>query len=323
MTSPTIQIIQPKNETDWLALRAQDVTSTESAALFNASPYLTRFELWHRKRDGVIVTLDPNERIKWGTRLQDTIAKGVAEDHGWTIRRMDEYCRDPKLRMGSSFDFRVISGKEGFATDYSYDLKDCPSDSLLEIKNVDALQFRDGWLVNGDDIEAPPHIEIQVQHQLAVSGLDMAYIAALVGGNAVKVIERRRDERMIGVIRAKVGEFWESVDNNLAPSPDWSRDSKAVIRMYSYAEPGRIFDARNDAEVATLVQEYIGHADAEKTAKAGKETAKAQILQRIGEAEKVLGEGWTISAGLVGPAHVEYEREGYRGFRVNRPRGKK
>ena len=307
-------IIHPTSESDWLAMRVADVTSTESAALFDASPYLTQFELWHRKRDGAIVSIDPNERMRWGTRLQNVIAQGVAEDNGWTIRRMDEYVRDPNLRMGASFDFRVQA--QGISTDDA-------TDSLLEVKNVDALQFRDGWLVNGADIEAPPHIEIQVQHQLAVSGLATAYIAALVGGNAVKIIERHRDERMISAIRAKVAEFWASVDASHEPSPDWTRDAAAVIKMLSFAEPGRIFDARGDEGFAALAGEYIAHADAEKAAKAGKESIKAQILMRIGEAEKCLGDGWTISAGIVGPAHVEYEREAYRNFRLNRPRGKK
>ncbi len=111
--------ILPKNETHWLEMRAQDITSTEISALFGISPYMTLFETWHRHKGNIVSSFEENERSTWGLRLQDSIAKGIAEDEGWKIRRMDEYMRNEKLRAGSSFDFD-INGKE-----------------LLEIKNVD------------------------------------------------------------------------------------------------------------------------------------------------------------------------------------------
>ena len=99
----TRQSIISNNEQEWLALRLEDITSTEVSALFNLSPYQTEFELWHRKKNKEIVTIEANQRMKWGTRLQDSIARGIAEDNGWNVRRMDEYVRIPELRIGSSF----------------------------------------------------------------------------------------------------------------------------------------------------------------------------------------------------------------------------
>ena len=29
---------------------------------------------------------------------------------------------------------------------------------ILEIKNVDSLAFKEGWIVDGEDVQAPPHI---------------------------------------------------------------------------------------------------------------------------------------------------------------------
>src|SRR5690606_13844867 len=73
---------------DDAAFRASVVGSSEVAALFDASPYLTRFELWHRKK-GNIATPEfdavaddgtpDNERIWWGVRLEKAILDAACE----------------------------------------------------------------------------------------------------------------------------------------------------------------------------------------------------------------------------------------------------
>jgi len=85
----TIQTIEIQNQHQWLTERAKDVTSTEVSALFGLSPYLTEFELFHQKRDAVVVKIEPNERMKWGNRLESAIAQGAAEDMGWNIAKLN------------------------------------------------------------------------------------------------------------------------------------------------------------------------------------------------------------------------------------------
>jgi len=312
-----LETIVPKSEAEWLRLRTQDITSTEVAALFGVSPYTTLFELWHRKKENVVVEFEPTERMKWGNRLQDAIAAGIAEDNGWTIRRMTEYIREPNLKMGASFDFAIQS-----VNNFNDGGTNDKVNGLLEIKNVDGLAFNQGWSVDGDDVEAPPHIELQVQHQLAVSGRAFAYLAALVGGNRVVLIKREPDPKIIDAIKSQVASFWFSIASGKEPVPDFYRDAKVISKLYGYAEPGKLFDARGDAEFAKLCAEHKALADIENTAKASKEAIKAQLIMKIGAAEKVLGDGFTISANSVGPAHIEYDREGYRNFRINWPRKK-
>lgn len=296
-----IETIQPNDDAHWLSLRRQDVTSTEAAALFGLSPYMTQFELWHRKHDNLEVEFEVNERMRWGTRLQDSIAAGVAEDQGWKIRRMTEYIRDPELRMGASFDFEIIFPDGALG--------------ILEVKNVDALAFRDGWLVDGDNVEAPPHIEVQVQQQLALTGRKIAYIAALIGGNRVILIKREPDQTVITSIRKKIMEFWDSVNSSAAPSPDFVRDADFISRIYNFAEPGKIFNA--DEQISRLAFIYKQASEEAKLATEKKDAAKAEILMLIGSSEKVLGQAFSISAGMIGPCHVEYDRAGYRNFKIS------
>jgi putative phage-type endonuclease len=281
----TLEIITPNNESHWLGMRKQDVTSTESAALFGMSPYITHFELWHNKRAGTSGEFKVNERMKWGTRLEAAIAHGIADEQGWEIKPLKDYYRDPDARIGSSFDF-VITNLPG-------------GPAHLEIKNVDYLAFRDGWIENDDgSIEAPEHIEVQVQHQMAVSGFSRSFIGAFIAGNRGVVIERTRDEDVIAAIKAKVAEFWRTVDANEEPQPIMPADAEAVIRLNQYARPGKILDASGDANIAALAVAYKAAANAEKNAAEDKEVAKAQLFEAIGDAEKVLLEGYSISAGL-------------------------
>lgn len=311
-----VEIIPFTTEADWLKARQQDVTSTESAALFGMSPYITRFELWHRKKHGGAPDFQTNARMDWGNRLEAAIAQGIAAEQGWEIRPMKEYFRLPDLRIGSSFDFVITNHPSG-------------QPAHLEIKNVDYLAYRDGWLVEDDGlIQAPEQIEMQVQHQMLCSGFPRSYIGALIGGNRGVVVERERDDTVIAAIRHRIAQFWASVDAGIEPPPVMPEDADAVIRLNQHAEPGKILDASGDAEIARLVQEYKQRTAARDTADEDAKVLKAEILQRIGDAERVLLPNWTISAGItseVPPTLITQEmvgtsyggRKGFRGFRVN------
>lgn len=281
-----------------------DITSTEISALYGASPYQTAFELGHRKLAKEIVSIEENERMKWGSRLQDAIAAGVAQDQGWSIRKMDEYIRDSSARIGSSFDFAI--GDHG----------------LLEVKNVDSLAFRDGWLTDEDtgELEAPLHIELQVQHQLAVSGRRFAFICALVGGNKVHLIQRDRNESVISDIKLKAAAFWKGIDAGVVPAPDFTRDAEMISKLYNKADADNILDSRRDIDLDLLVQEYNKFAAEEKSAKESKDAMKAQILMKVGTAAKVIGSGYSITLGTVAGGTVSYERSPYRMFKINMPK---
>ena len=77
-----IETIIPEDNKHWLQLRTRDVTSTEVSALFGLNPWMTEFELWHNKKSQAVIEIEDNERMKWGRRLEDPIAQGVAEDTG-------------------------------------------------------------------------------------------------------------------------------------------------------------------------------------------------------------------------------------------------
>lgn len=322
-------MITPKNETEWHALRAMDVTSTESAALFEMSPYTTRFELWHRKREQRIETIEARGRMLWGQRMQDTIARGIAEDYGVKVRRINAYMRLSNCRMGASFDFEIVGLADGEHALLQADqtlraLYREHGAGVLEIKNVDSLVFKNEWSAERDEetgakeYDAPAHIEIQVQHQLRVIERAWSALGVLVGGNNPIVIIRHRDVEVGETIENRIREFWQSVDDNVPPPPVFPDDAAFACKLYGYAEPGKVYDGRQDEALTDMIIDYVDAADRHTKASEDKKIAQAKIFTHIGEHEKALANGFTVSAAMVSPCHVEYDRDGFRGFRVTK-----
>lgn len=282
-----IDKIEIESEEQWLAERAKDVTSTEVSALYGLSPYKTEFELFHEKRDGIRVKFAANERMKWGNRLESAIAHGAAEDQGWQIAKLNVYMRDPMYRIGSSFDFEILSSANG--------------KGILEVKNVDRLQYQRGWVDDGEgNIEAPEHIELQIQHQMEIAGYEWTALVALVGGNEQKIIYRNRDKEIGKDIRAKVAQFWERIATNTPPSPDYSADAEFIIKqLHGTADESVIADATQDPQTEELIRQYIVAAGEYKNMEKVRDSYKAQILERIGKASKVFSSFGTISCGNV------------------------
>lgn len=261
MTTETILI---ENEAQWLAERAKDVTSTQVAALFGVSPYLTEFELWHQKRNGIVEEFEQNNRTRWGNRLERTIAEMFAEDYALQeLHKLNAYMRREGLRLGASFDFAAF--------DLSAQMV------LIECKNVDFMEYKEKWT----ETEAPAHIELQVQTQLLLSGYRRAFIVALVGGNNLVVHEREPDAEVQAKIIDKVAAFWSSVDAGIEPKPDFVRDADLLLsRIYNRSDGTEI---EADAETVELLHQWLA-------AKAKAETVKplqAMIAERIGTASKV------------------------------------
>lgn len=198
------EIIIPENEKDWLNLRKLDLTSSDIASLFGVG-YVSYDTLVQIKRCKTRPLFEENERMQWGIALQPSIANKICKDNQWDCRDMKEYIRIPSFRIGSSFDYEVSweSDLNGEAL---------LQKALLEIKNVDQYQYKKEWL-EGFEIEAPPKIELQIQHEMLVSGHDLAYLGVLIGGNKGLVLRREANKKVQLAILEKAERFWGEVDD--------------------------------------------------------------------------------------------------------------
>lgn len=324
-------MLYPKSREEWLALRHTHISSTESAALFGLSPYMTPFELAVlKKAETPPAEYEENERMTWGKRLQRAIAQGIAEDYGVKVRAVNGYA-SIEGKLGASFDYEIIGLKEtdeaangGKAWECDQVLREQYKQfgpGVLEIKNVDGFVFKSDW-VKGDDgaFEAPAHIELQVQHQLLCIERNWATIGVLVGGNRQILLHRTRDREVGESIIRKAGKFWKGIGDGHMPPITLPADADIIRQVYKFAEPGKVLSEKEGTASEELHIAAARHAEATALKSAAEKHHKATgaaLLMLMGDAEKAEFADMSIAAGVVGPAHVPaYDRAGYRNLRV-------
>jgi putative phage-type endonuclease len=262
----------PKSE------RRNFVGASEVAALFGLHPQITKFELWHRKKGNIDEPdLSDVERIFWGQTLEPAIAKGIAAQQGWKIRRVRRYVVSPYVPgMGASLDYEILKHPAGVGA--------------LEIKNVDGLIYRD-W----PEDEPPMHFLLQLQHQLAcIPARKWGAIGALIGGNTPKIFKMDRHEGTIAKIEKAVERFWQSIADNKPPSPDFEADGAAIALLCRDITPGKSVVC-DDSYFEELCERYCAARAAEKDAKTAKDAAKAEMLTLMDSAEKIYSGAYYIN----------------------------
>lgn len=266
--------------------RASVVGASEVAALFDASPYLTRFELWHRKT-GDIATPEfdaiaddgtpENERIYWGVRLEAAIIEAACERYGYTIEARDE---------------RLTNGKGlGGHPDA---IANCPTRGrgILEIKTADWL-VRKGW---GD--EPPLHYLLQSQAYQGLAGAKWGDVLVLVGGNKLERFQYEFRPKVYAEIEKRVAAFWHTIADRKAPPADYARDLDAIKELYG-EQGDETIDLVGDNRAAIAAAEYLAAAEEVKLATARKEAAQAELIDKLKDAAVGFADGFVIRSTLV------------------------
>lgn len=275
----------PANLTD-AQFRAQHVGASEVAALFDESPYLTRFELFHRKTGDIATpefdALAPdgtpeNERIWCGIRLEKAIIEMARERWGY-IDRAPNVPLSNGNGLGCHTDWRVICPQRGAG--------------VVEIKTADWL-VRKGW---GE--EPPIHYLLQSQTQQGLDKVQWGDVIVLVGGNSLERFQYEFRPKIYTEIEKRVAAFWRDVETGNAPKPDYARDLDGIKQLYG--EQGEeTIDLQGDNRAAIAAAEYLAGAEIEKEGRARKEAAAAELFDKLREASFAFADGYTIRSTLV------------------------
>lgn len=306
-------IINYTTEAEWLAERRKCITSSDISALFGESSYVTEFELFHRKKNDIEIAYEDDDRKKWGRRLETPIAEGIAEDYGWKVKPLKVFMTHSEFsRYGSSFDFEIQRGNEK---------------GLLELKNVDFKQYKEKWLVDGEEVEAPTGIELQLQSELEVANSNstepytFGIIGALIGGNKPIVIERKWDKEIGKLMVSKSKAFWHNVDNNIEPLPDFQRDGEIIKLLYAGTD-GEEIDLTANNRIASLVAEYPTLQATASAAKKAQDAAKTEIAAAMKTAALGHVGDVLITRKTVNRAGYVVEPCSYVDLRIKQPKGK-
>lgn len=207
----------------WLAGRRAGIGSSDAPALFGLTPQWSgAYTVWGSKVHG----FDPpvgGSRIAFGVRFEDPIAEWAAEDYGYSYA---------PIRKFSTFRHRKIGFLQA-TPDRLIMAKDIRGPGVAEIKtdNVgDSATWRDG---------APLRIEVQLRHQMLVTGLRWGVVIVLLRGPELRAFEYERSARFERLAVRKFSRFWfDNVEKKKAPPIDGSPGTAALVRALYPTENG-------------------------------------------------------------------------------------
>lgn len=256
---------------DWLKTRSEGIGSSDAAVVLGLSRFKSPFQLFHEKLGLVEQPAVEAELAEWGLALEEPIAIRYAIETGRQVSNPGPYT----LLKSKDRPFMVATVDRWVMRDPRDPVAE--QDGILEIKNAHFF-MGDQWTD-----EPPVEYQVQLQHQLAVTGLRWGSIAALIGGTRFVWADIERDDAFIEALVAEERKFWyEHVLKHTPPPVDGSAETADILkRLYprdvgsSVALPSEALDwdaAREQALVA------------EEAAKAARLLAENQIKAAIGEA---------------------------------------
>ena len=192
--------------------RIHYVGASEIAAVCHQNPFKTRYEVWCEKK-GLLEpeNLDNKPAVRIGKALEDEIAEWWAEENGIEVRPYNEHHvhRDCP-RYASSFDYITADGE------------------LVECK---APGYK-AWRAWAGEPSLPHELQLQAEMDCAHDRVaKRAWLVILPLGEGVAPKGFPYEARPVTQDRmlAEVQDFWQSIDRNDPPQPDYSRDARAVL----------------------------------------------------------------------------------------------
>lgn len=266
---PALRLVGTKQlpREEWLAVRKQGLGSSDAAAAVGLNPYKSQLELWLEKtgRDTSLPKLDPQDEDSpayWGNILEPIVAAHYSRRSGHRVRRINAVLQhpEPQLKwMLANIDHEVIGA---------------PEVQILECKTAGingARLWKEG---------VPEYVQLQVMHQLAVTGKQAADVAVLLGGQHLEVHRIERDESMIARLIDLERLFWDYVVSDTPPPADGTASAEAALRCLYPEDNGQTLDFSQHTELASTYLEL----KAVRQRIAQQETREARLKQALQQA---------------------------------------
>lgn len=302
-------LIDYKDRPTWLAARASGVGASEVSALFGLSPWDSAFSLWQKKRapaPKIDEESEEAEYLYWGQHLEGAIAgryQLVTKRNLWTGGSpfcVAQHHEVPELFATPD---RVVMAAPDIGMN---------EPGLLQMKNT-AWFMADAW-----DEWPPPHVQIQVQAEMACTKTPWCSVAALVGGNKFKHFDIFANANVQEEIAIQVSDFWEMVQDGKQPEIDSHRATTRILKALHPLDDGTTVQLPEEA--IDLVQDWVAAkaaiAAAKKEHEAAKEGAENALRALIGAASYgQLPDGRTLTL-LHTDREIEARRELFRTLRI-------
>lgn len=246
-----------------LERRRKVVGASEVGLLFGLPSFggRTVSDLWFEKKYGTIHGGKGNASTALGHKLEPVILAEAEDRLG--VQIVDRQKWITLGNNGATLDGRVEN-----------------NGALVEAKTSGILWRGDQseWGEDGSD-DVPDSYLVQVQAQLLVSGAELGYLAALIGGRGFAMYRIAPQSALMDAIKAKSVEFINSLDSDQPPmEPPQLETLKRIKR-----QPNKIVSQTE--EIDELWEQLTEAKAGSKAAKETEETIQRKLLAKIGDAE--------------------------------------
>jgi putative phage-type endonuclease len=238
-------------------------------------PFKTPLQVWAAKQG---IEADSNgsaEAMEWGHRLEQPISEAVAERLGQPVRRWDQ----DLLFIHPTRTWQACTPDAFIGDDQS---------QLLEIKTTSSYRASD-W-----EDSIPINYQVQVQHQLAVTGAKVAYVACLIGGQKLVIYKAEPMPEFIAHLCAREEAFWRNCQEGIEPEAGPGQLDRAILgKLYQEREEPLAFADGPVCQQAIEIDQSLEELKEQiKQLNQSKERLENQLLQLMaGHESAVLPSG--------------------------------
>jgi len=275
-----MKTIAPSNVEEWLTWRSKGIGASDAAAVAGASKYRSRYQVWLQKT-GQCGPQEETEAMRWGRRLEPLLVEAYEERTGIMIRRPSIQLRCEHANY--SWMRATLDGINA-------------EDAVIELK-VAGLGTSRSLGEDGETDSLPVEWLLQVQHQLAVTGLSKADVVVFHPSLQLRIYPTVRDDDLIDALIESESEFWDLVCRQVPPTPETIGDYLDWAKRFGSKGSRIALDNDEAAEAATELRRI--RADLKQLEQAESEAKYAIIRHLAGHEYGDLADGRIIRAQTV------------------------
>ena len=268
---------------NFLQQRRLGIGGTDMAVILGLSPYKTPLQLWMDKtgRSEDVPAPDAEERMYWGTVLEDVVARRYADLTGRKIQRVNDPLVHSAGIVRGNIDRAVIN--PAIAGTVRFKDGKLTTDRILEVKTAHAMALNSAeWGAPGTD-EVPQHYWIQVQTYLGLAQCQHADLAVLFGGQKFVTYTIEADQQLFADLVEEAGAWWaKHVVADMPPEATTEDDARRLWKSHK-AGHEKIVDFSIAGAVQRLAETKAEIAALEKEEQALRDA----ILPAFGDAEAI------------------------------------
>lgn len=258
----------------WLQMRKKGIGGSEASQILGLSKYGDQFSVWAEKT-GRAPEVQDNEAMYWGRAIEPLLRQRFIEETGLKVRSSG--------LLQSREHQHILYTPDGLTSD----------GGILECKTFGQFIEKD-WINEDGSPAVPDHAYAQVQQGLLVTGRSHAWIVGLGSGRNWYMRRVERDQALMDLIIQQANLVWQHVlDDTEPPVGRYAAEVLDHLHPVGAGELALASDADGDKvqEARQLRAAYQLAAKMEKDAKEAKATARAKILQFLGDHESLTADG--------------------------------